>query len=289
MQAAAEAAAEELLGQVRPYARVLLERAPGRGPPARARPPRRPWPSSVLSPTGSASTTWWPPVGRARTVATPARSTAPSSGAGRSSQAVRRWAERERHRAWRAATRTPTATSTLPCWRRSATRSPSTPTPSPRRAWPASAAGRCVTSTCPPGVVEIAGRELQELAAPAEPAGAGAQRPLRDPGHREHPRARARAIVVVQPPQLLRLRPSINLVLAKAGRNARFLGKKEVFDIPVVGAVHHGCSVASGSTAARASDEPLEQRHRALKAGELVVDAPRRARSRAGRRSSSPS
>ena len=62
-------------------------------------------------------------------------------------------------------------------------------------------------------------------------------------------------------------------VLARAGRSARFLGKKEVFDVPVVGYLG---KLAGGIRVNRASgsDEPLEHAIRALRGGDAVVIAP---------------
>ena len=66
---------------------------------------------------------------------------------------------------------------------------------------------------------------------------------------------------------------AVSLLLAKAGRPARFLGKKEVFDAPVVGSI---ASALGGIRVVRASgsDEPLEAAAAAVKAGELVAMAP---------------
>ncbi len=66
---------------------------------------------------------------------------------------------------------------------------------------------------------------------------------------------------------------AITLLLAKSGRAARFLGKKEVFDAPVVGSI---AAALGGIRVVRASgsDEPLEAAAAALRAGELVSMAP---------------
>jgi putative phosphoserine phosphatase/1-acylglycerol-3-phosphate O-acyltransferase len=66
---------------------------------------------------------------------------------------------------------------------------------------------------------------------------------------------------------------AIGFVLAKAGRPVRFLGKKEVFDAPVVGqvvAALGGIRVERGS----GSDEPLQAAAEALEAGEAVALMP---------------
>lgn len=63
------------------------------------------------------------------------------------------------------------------------------------------------------------------------------------------------------------------MVFAKAGRTARFLGKKEVFDAPVLGAIAKamgGIRVDRGT----GSDEPLKAAVEALQGGELVALMP---------------
>jgi putative phosphoserine phosphatase / 1-acylglycerol-3-phosphate O-acyltransferase len=66
---------------------------------------------------------------------------------------------------------------------------------------------------------------------------------------------------------------AIGYALAKGGRPTRFLGKKEVFDAPVVGDVARamgGIRVERGT----GSDEPLKEAAAALEAGELVAIMP---------------
>lgn len=66
---------------------------------------------------------------------------------------------------------------------------------------------------------------------------------------------------------------AIGFLMARVGRPIRFLGKKEVFDAPIVGEVVSalgGIRVERGS----GSDEPLEAAESALAAGELVVLMP---------------
>jgi len=65
----------------------------------------------------------------------------------------------------------------------------------------------------------------------------------------------------------------VGAVLGTTGRSFRFLGKKEVFDAPVIGFL---AKLAGGIRVDRASgsDEPLEQAIRALSAGEAVALAP---------------
>jgi putative phosphoserine phosphatase/1-acylglycerol-3-phosphate O-acyltransferase len=65
----------------------------------------------------------------------------------------------------------------------------------------------------------------------------------------------------------------MGLVIAKTGRNVRGLGKKEVFDVPIVGRIlkaSGGIRVDRGT----GSDEPLEAAIEAVEAGELLMIAP---------------
>ena len=65
----------------------------------------------------------------------------------------------------------------------------------------------------------------------------------------------------------------MGLVIAKTGRNVRGLGKKEVFDVPVVGRLMKasgGIRVDRGT----GSDEPLDAAIAAVEAGELLMIAP---------------
>lgn len=66
---------------------------------------------------------------------------------------------------------------------------------------------------------------------------------------------------------------AIGMTIMRAGRAPRFLGKKEVFDAPLIGALARalgGIRVDRGS----GSREPLREAARALEAGELVVLMP---------------
>lgn len=65
----------------------------------------------------------------------------------------------------------------------------------------------------------------------------------------------------------------IAMVVARTGRTVRFLGKKEVFDVPLVGPLAEamgGIRVDRGS----GSDEPLEAAAEALRAGEMIAIMP---------------
>jgi len=66
---------------------------------------------------------------------------------------------------------------------------------------------------------------------------------------------------------------ALAIIAARMGRPVRFLGKRELFDAPVVGQLARalgGISVDRG----KGSDQPLRDAQRALEAGELVVILP---------------
>jgi putative phosphoserine phosphatase / 1-acylglycerol-3-phosphate O-acyltransferase len=123
----------------------------------------------------------------------------------------------------------------------------------------------------PPGVVKVAGREIQELLRPLT-------RPELVPFARfefsglEHIPASGAAIVCGNHRSYLDTN-AVALTIARKGRNARFLGKKEVFDAPVFGPIARwlgGIRVERGS----GSDEPLRAAVKALRAGELICVMP---------------
>ena len=66
---------------------------------------------------------------------------------------------------------------------------------------------------------------------------------------------------------------AMSLAIAKTGRTARFLGKKEVFDAPIVGQLADG----DGRHPRRpgtGSNEPLQAAPTALAGGEMVAIMP---------------
>jgi putative phosphoserine phosphatase/1-acylglycerol-3-phosphate O-acyltransferase len=65
----------------------------------------------------------------------------------------------------------------------------------------------------------------------------------------------------------------MGLIIAKAGRNVRGLGKKEVFDLPIVGRLMRAIGGVRVERAS-GSDEPLEQAAEVLAGGEVVMMAP---------------
>ncbi|MDY7104460.1 MAG: HAD-IB family phosphatase [Actinomycetota bacterium] len=123
----------------------------------------------------------------------------------------------------------------------------------------------------PPGVIKVGGRELQDWLRPFS-------RPELFPYARfdiagvEHVPASGPAILVFNHRSYFDAMV-VNLVVAASGRRARFLGKREVFDAPVVGTF---ARAVGGIRVDRASgsSEPLERAAEALRAGELITIAP---------------
>jgi putative phosphoserine phosphatase / 1-acylglycerol-3-phosphate O-acyltransferase len=123
----------------------------------------------------------------------------------------------------------------------------------------------------PPGVATVAGRELQEL-------GRTLARPELVPNARfefidlDNIPSEGAAIVCGNHRSYFDS-VAAGLAITQTGRTARFLGKKEVFDAPLVGAVARwmgGIRVERGT----GSDEPLEAAAEALRAGELITLMP---------------
>jgi putative phosphoserine phosphatase/1-acylglycerol-3-phosphate O-acyltransferase len=119
----------------------------------------------------------------------------------------------------------------------------------------------------PAGVPTIAGMEMQDIGRPLA-------RPELIPFARfefdglENIPAEGAAIVVGNHRSYFDGVP-LGLTISQSGRTARFLGKKEVFDVPVFGMVARwigGIRVERGT----GSDEPLEAAAEALRGGEVV-------------------
>jgi len=122
------------------------------------------------------------------------------------------------------------------------------------------------------GVAKIGGRELQEWGRPfVRPEILAPNARIEFEGI-EHIPSSGPAIVVFNHRSYFD--PTVMaLVIAKAGRNVRGLGKKEVFDVPIVGRLMKasgGIRVDRGT----GSDEPLEAAIAAIEAGELLMIAP---------------
>lgn len=123
----------------------------------------------------------------------------------------------------------------------------------------------------PPGVLKVGGKELQDWLRPFN-------RPELIPYARvtfegiEHIPSSGAAIVVFNHRSYFDS-TAVALLLGRSGRAARFLGKKEVFDVPVVGSL---ATLFGGIRVNRASgdNEPLERAAEALRAGQLIAMAP---------------
>ncbi len=122
------------------------------------------------------------------------------------------------------------------------------------------------------GVVKVAGREIQDWARPLmRPELVAPNVKFEFEGVENIP-AQGPALVVFNHRSYFD--PTVmGLVVAKAGRSVRGLGKKEVFDVPVVGRF---LKALGGVRVERASgsDEPLEAAAKALQGGEVVMMAP---------------
>ena len=88
-------------------------------------------------------------------------------------------------------------------------------------------------------------------------------------GHRPHPQRTVPGIIVMNHRSYFDV-GAMSIAIARSGRAVRFLGKKEVFDAPVVGQI---ASAMGGIRVERASGsaEPLHAAVAALEAGELVA------------------
>jgi putative phosphoserine phosphatase/1-acylglycerol-3-phosphate O-acyltransferase len=122
------------------------------------------------------------------------------------------------------------------------------------------------------GVAKIAGKELQEWGRPFVRPEILAPNARVEFSGLEYIPAAGPAIVVFNHRSYFD--PTVMaLVIAKAGRNVRGLGKKEVFDVPLVGRIltaSGGIRVDRGT----GSDEPLDAAIAAIEAGELLMIAP---------------
>lgn len=124
----------------------------------------------------------------------------------------------------------------------------------------------------PDGVAKIGGREIQEWTRPLlRSEFFAAQASFEFEGIENIP-SEGPALVVFNHRSYFD--PTVmGLVMAKAGRSVRGLGKKEVFDVPLVGRL---LKAVGGVRVERASgsDEPLRHAASALMGGEVVMMAP---------------
>jgi len=123
----------------------------------------------------------------------------------------------------------------------------------------------------PAGVVKIGGRELQEWMRPMQRQAFLPNARVDMEGTDNIPR-RGAAIVVFNHRSYFD-GTIVSMALARADRPFRFLGKKEVFDAPLLGMFTRmmgGIRVERGT----GSDEPLERAIEALRAGEAISMSP---------------
>ena len=143
--------------------------------------------------------------------------------------------------------------------------------PDPRLAAVAALKGWPIRSLAKPeGVITIGGVELQELLRPLGRPELVPNADIEIQGLENFPDGPA---IVVGNHRSYFDPTVMGLLVARAGRSARFLGKKEVFDAPVLGQM---ASAMGGIRVNRGtgSNEPLEKAIDALKAGEVVVIMP---------------
>ncbi len=121
------------------------------------------------------------------------------------------------------------------------------------------------------GVFKIAGRELQDWARPLMRPEFSTMADIHISGTENIP-AEGPAIIVFNHRSYFD--PTVmGYVSAKAGRPARSLGKKKVFDVPVIGRIMRGMGGVRVDRGTR-SVEPLEAAAAALAGGELLMMAP---------------
>ena len=122
------------------------------------------------------------------------------------------------------------------------------------------------------GIIKVAGRELQEWARPFMRPSLVAPYADIDFSDVDNIPSDGPAIIVFNHRSYFD--PTVmGLLIAKAGRNIRGLGKKEVFDVPLVGRLLKGMGGVRVERAS-GSDEPLEKAAAALRGGEVVMMAP---------------
>jgi len=122
------------------------------------------------------------------------------------------------------------------------------------------------------GVIKVAGREIQEWSRPLMRPELVA--PYADIVFISEERIPTDGPALVVFNHRSYFDPTVmGLLLARVGRNVRGLGKKEVFDIPLIGRLVEGLGGVRVERAS-GSDEPLIAATRALQGGELVMIAP---------------
>lgn len=122
------------------------------------------------------------------------------------------------------------------------------------------------------GVIKIGGREIQEWSRPIMRPEIVA--PYADIVFLDDDKIPADGPAIVVFNHRSYFDPTVmGLLLARAGRNIRGLGKKEVFDVPIVGRLMRGLGGVRVERAS-GSDAPLQAAARALDGGEVVMIAP---------------
>ncbi len=122
------------------------------------------------------------------------------------------------------------------------------------------------------GVIKIGGREIQEWTRPLMRPELVA--PYADLSFHDVDKIPADGPAIVVFNHRSYFDPTVmGLLFAKAGRNLRGLGKKEVFDVPIIGRLMRGMGGVRVERSS-GSDEPLQAAARALEGGEVVMLAP---------------
>ena len=123
----------------------------------------------------------------------------------------------------------------------------------------------------PEGVAKLAGRELQAWLRPLSMPSVDPWASIVMEGLENIP-PRGGAVVVFNHRSYYDA-IAVTYLISRSGRNGRFLGKKEVFDVPLVGPIAKamgGIRVDRGT----GSDEPLERAAEALRGGDIIAMAP---------------
>lgn len=122
------------------------------------------------------------------------------------------------------------------------------------------------------GVIKIGGREIQEWTRPLMRPEFVA--PYADISFHDIEKIPTDGAAIVVFNHRSYFDPTVmGLLFAKAGRNLRGLGKKEVFDVPIIGRLMRGMGGVRVERSS-GSDEPLQAAARALEGGEVVMLAP---------------
>lgn len=123
----------------------------------------------------------------------------------------------------------------------------------------------------PQGVAKIAGREMQGWMRPFSAPSLDPLATIEISGLENIPATGG--VILVFNHRSYYDSAAMSYVIAKSGRDGRFLGKKEVFDVPLFGTIAKamgGIRVDRGT----GSDEPLEKAVEALRGGDMIMMAP---------------